>query len=68
MFICPSNSAGYSQVNPLHNHFQHLKGGIHKYIEAYGAHGLWKGKNFVFDRRGAQSAALDGCVQRLRRA
>ena len=31
----------------------HLKGGIHKYLEKYGANGLFHGKNFVFDRRGA---------------
>lgn len=30
---------------------QHLKGGIHRYMEAFDTHGLWKGKNFVFDRR-----------------
>mmetsp|Transcript_15363 Transcript_15363/g.28935 ORF Transcript_15363/g.28935 Transcript_15363/m.28935 type:complete len:981 (-) Transcript_15363:28-2970(-) len=30
---------------------KHLKGGIHKYLERYGANGYWKGKNFVFDRR-----------------
>jgi len=31
----------------------HLKGGIHKYLEKYGTDGLFQGKNFVFDRRGA---------------
>jgi predicted sulfurtransferase len=36
---------------------QHLKGGIHKYLEHYGNDGLWKGKNFVFDGRGAARAA-----------
>ena len=36
---------------------QHLKGGIHKYLELYGSDGLWKGKNFVFDGRGATSGA-----------
>jgi predicted sulfurtransferase len=35
---------------------QHLKGGIHKYMDEFGPHGLWKGKNFVFDRRGAMAA------------
>ena len=35
---------------------QHLKGGIHKYLEHYGKDGMWKGKNFVFDGRGAASA------------
>ena len=36
---------------------RHLKGGIHKYLEHYGKEGLWKGKNFVFDGRGAAGAA-----------
>ena len=31
----------------------HLRGGIHKYLEKYGSDGLFQGKNFVFDRRGA---------------
>ena len=35
---------------------QHLKGGIHKYLERYGKDGVWQGKNFVFDGRGAASA------------
>lgn len=29
----------------------HLKGGIHKYLEAYEDGGFFKGKNFVFDKR-----------------
>ena len=41
----------------------HLKGGIHRYLEAYGADGHWLGKNFVFDRRqsvdGGGKADLD---------
>ncbi len=40
---------------------RHLKGGIHKYLESYGncseatgaTYPLWRGKNFVFDGRGA---------------
>lgn len=24
-------------------------------MDEYGSHGLWKGKNFVFDRRGAMA-------------
>mmetsp|Transcript_13911 Transcript_13911/g.16873 ORF Transcript_13911/g.16873 Transcript_13911/m.16873 type:complete len:369 (-) Transcript_13911:1072-2178(-) len=28
-----------------------LKGGIHRYLEEYGAKGSFKGKNFVFDKR-----------------
>ncbi|KAK3272331.1 hypothetical protein CYMTET_19370, partial [Cymbomonas tetramitiformis] len=35
----------------------HLRGGIHKYLEAYPDGGHFKGKNFVFDRRGAVAAA-----------
>jgi 23S rRNA-/tRNA-specific pseudouridylate synthase len=35
---------------------RHLKGGIHKYLETYGGDGHWKGRNFVFDGRGAASA------------
>jgi predicted sulfurtransferase/23S rRNA-/tRNA-specific pseudouridylate synthase len=35
----------------------HLKGGIHKYLEQYGSEGLWQGKNFVFDGRGAASGS-----------
>ena len=35
----------------------HLKGGIHKYLEHYGSDGLWQGKNFVFDGRGAASGS-----------
>ena len=36
----------------------HLKGGIHKYLETYGGQSdsLWHGKNFVFDGRQAVSA------------
>ena len=30
---------------------QHLKGGIHKYLDEFGADGYFLGKNFVFDRR-----------------
>jgi predicted sulfurtransferase len=40
---------GVSQV-------QHLKGGVHKYLETFGSEGTFKGKNFVFDGRGAASA------------
>ena len=31
-----------------------LSGGIHRYIETYGADGYFKGSNFVFDSRGLQ--------------
>lgn len=30
---------------------QHLKGGIHKYLDKYGGEGFFSGSNFVFDRR-----------------
>jgi predicted sulfurtransferase len=30
----------------------HLQGGIHKYLDAFAEDGLWRGRNFVFDRRG----------------
>lgn len=29
----------------------HLQGGIHKYLDQFGAEGFFHGKNFVFDRR-----------------
>ena len=31
-----------------------LSGGIHRYLETYGADGFFKGSNFVFDSRGQQ--------------
>ncbi len=33
-----------------------LRGGIHKYLEEFPDGGLYRGKNFVFDRRGAMEA------------
>ena len=37
---------------------RHLKGGIHKYLDQYGAGGTFHGKNFVFDRRvGAEASS-----------
>ena len=37
---------------------RHLKGGIHKYLDQYGADGTFHGKNFVFDRRvGAEASS-----------
>lgn len=44
----------------------HLKGGIHKYLEKYGANGLFRGKNFVFDRRIADdpSKTIDDTINR----
>ncbi|RLN60610.1 hypothetical protein BBJ28_00019963 [Nothophytophthora sp. Chile5] len=34
----------------------HLKGGIHKYLEAYQDGGFFRGKNFVFDKRYCQTS------------
>ncbi|KAL7556785.1 hypothetical protein ACA910_005226 [Epithemia clementina (nom. ined.)] len=34
-----------------------LKGGIHRYLEEYGEHGLFRGLNFVFDHRVAMKPA-----------
>lgn len=46
-----------SQVKEVH----HLKGGIHKYLEAFpNRDSLWKGKNFVFDGRTSQLATPIG--------
>ena len=37
---------------------RHLKGGIHKYLDQFGADGTFHGKNFVFDRRvGAEASS-----------
>jgi predicted sulfurtransferase/23S rRNA-/tRNA-specific pseudouridylate synthase len=45
-----------TQVDSIQS-VHHLKGGIHKYLEQYGNEGLWQGKNFVFDGRGAASGS-----------
>jgi predicted sulfurtransferase/23S rRNA-/tRNA-specific pseudouridylate synthase len=46
-----------SQVKEVH----HLKGGIHKYLEAFpNRDSLWKGKNFVFDGRTSQLVTHTG--------
>eukprot|EP00644_Phytophthora_capsici_P010665 jgi/Phyca11/532874/estExt2_fgenesh1_pg.C_PHYCAscaffold_90015 len=42
-----SNFLRSQGVNDVH----HLKGGIHKYLEAYQDGGFFRGKNFVFDKR-----------------
>ncbi|KAG7395228.1 hypothetical protein PHYBOEH_004033 [Phytophthora boehmeriae] len=46
----------------------HLKGGIHKYLEAYQDGGFFRGKNFVFDKRvlmGAQNSneVVGKCIE-----
>ena len=42
--LIQSHGAGFDQV-------YQLSGGIHRYVEKYGAQGCFKGKNFVFDDR-----------------
>jgi UPF0176 protein len=42
-----SNFLRSQGVNDVH----HLKGGIHKYLEAFQDGGFFRGKNFVFDKR-----------------
>jgi RluA family pseudouridine synthase len=57
---CEKASAYIRRQVPSIKDVKHLKGGIHKYLEEYGGSaddgGIWKGKNFVFDGRGAASA------------
>jgi UPF0176 protein len=40
-----------------------LHGGIHRYLETYGNTGYFRGKNFVFDQRVAQTPAEVSCIQ-----
>jgi len=58
--FCPYRkaSAYIRRQVPSAKDVKHLKGGIHKYLEEYGSDdgGIWKGRNFVFDGRGAASA------------
>lgn len=42
-----------------------LSGGIHRYLETYGAAGFFRGKNFVFDQRVAQTPSE--CLLQSRR-
>ena len=53
---CEKASAYIRKTVPDVGPVQHLQGGIHKYLERFGTDGLWKGKNFVFDARGAATA------------
>jgi predicted sulfurtransferase len=69
---CEKASA-WVRASGVASEVRHLQGGIHKYLEAFGEDGaeegaparadgaaaLWRGKNFVFDRRGALGAADD---------
>ena len=56
---CEKASAYIRNQVPTVQEVRHLQGGIHKYLDAYGdkEESLWKGKNFVFDGRGAAVAA-----------
>jgi predicted sulfurtransferase len=55
-------STGFSEV-------YQLKGGIHRYLEAFPDGGLFRGKNFVFDKRATMAPAVGSgevvgaCVQ-----
>lgn len=40
-----------------------LSGGIHNYVDEFGAHGLWRGRNFVFDNRLSIAAPAEGRLQ-----
>lgn len=55
---CEKASAFIRRTVPEVADVNHLKGGIHKYLEAYGGSedSLWHGRNFVFDGRQAVSA------------
>ena len=57
---CEKASAFIRNQVPSVQEVRHLQGGIHKYLDAFGTDPdqcLWKGKNFVFDGRGAQGAS-----------
>ena len=57
---CEKASAYIRRQVPSVKEVLHLKGGIHKYLDEFGDNprqgSLWKGKNFVFDGRGAATA------------
>jgi len=57
---CEKASAFIRKQVPSVQEVRHLQGGIHKYLDKFGSSPeecLWKGKNFVFDGRGAHGAA-----------
>ena len=62
---CEKASAYIRKQVPTVQEVRHLQGGIHKYLDAYGdkEESLWKGKNFVFDGRGAATAASDTTIR-----
>eukprot|EP00944_MAST-04C_sp_MAST-4C-sp1_P002216 g2216.t1 len=43
-------ASAYLKAKGVKNCYQ-LEGGIHRYVERFGKDGLFRGKNFVFDRR-----------------
>lgn len=53
---CEKASALVRQAGIGAREVRHLHGGIHRYADTFGEDGLWCGKNFVFDRRGALGA------------
>ena len=57
---CEKASALVRQAGVGAREVRHLQGGIHCYADAFGEDGLWCGKNFVFDRRGALGCAEEG--------
>ena len=57
---CEKASALVRQAGVGAREVRHLQGGIHCYADAFGEDGLWCGKNFVFDRRGALGCAEAG--------
>lgn len=44
-----------------------LQGGIDKYFKEYPAGGLWKGKNYVFDKRFAHAPPAVEAVERTKK-
>ena len=57
---CEKASAYIRKLVPNNKGVFHLKGGIHKYIEEFNGSTdecLFKGRNFVFDRRGGMDAS-----------
>lgn len=57
---CEKASAFIRSKVPSVQEVRHLQGGIHKYLDKFGEDPdkcLWKGKNFVFDGRGAHATA-----------
>merc|ERR1719487_1712994 len=56
---CERATALLDQIERTNPEFQtqgivHCRGGIERYLKTFPEGGHWKGKNFLFDRRGAQ--------------